>query len=209
MKWLIPLMVIFMLPMTFALEECKGKLSTDEVPCLIFLPSEDACGTIEVSFYQDNTFLHNQTMHQYTDFYCNATFNYSSPGSYVFEYTTGDTGSIIVEVEKMLSVALLLIPLGMGFLFLYWGNTLNDDQEGLKWFTRLLAVLMMFPLFIGANILINQSNALSGFETIFNLTWLTWIFYTIIAVVLIYIIWKVYSGFQMKKSDELEQGILK
>lgn len=200
---------LFLAPLVFALDECKGKVDPGDVPCLIFLPTPTSCGSVSVDVYEDNNFLDTKVMHQYTGFYCNATFNYSTPGTYTFEYSTGDTGSLTVEVNKMIIASLLLIPLGLGFLFLYWGNTLNDEQEGLKWFTRLLAVLMIFPLFVGANIVITQGNLYPGLTTLFNLTWLTWIFYTLVAVVLIYIIWRVYNGFQIKRAKEFEEGILK
>ena len=79
------------------MEECKGTITTGEVPCLIFLPNND-CSDKTISFYMNNTNLGTRDMGQFNPFLCNATFNYTVPlGTYVFNYSTGDTGSIILE----------------------------------------------------------------------------------------------------------------
>lgn len=81
--------------------ECKGTVSPDEVPCLIFLPSGGiTCSDNYVAVYNNaSTLIYNQTLSSYNAFTCNATFNQTSEQTYTLFYSTGDTGSITVEED--------------------------------------------------------------------------------------------------------------
>ncbi len=127
MKIPIILGIVFLLiPLVFAIDECKGTMNNNEVPCLVILPvniSTTACNTVQVSFYNDSIFLNVQTMEEYSPFSCNATFNYTEFGTYIFNYSTGDSGSIVIEEDVdnryylyVISLAVLFILLGIGYV---------------------------------------------------------------------------------------------
>ena len=151
---ILTLALILIVPAILAeLDNCKGTMFVNEVPCLLLLPvntSVTACNTLSVSVYNNgSTLLYTQTMHQYNPFKCNGTFflNGTSFGTYTFEYGTGDTGSIVVEEDRFqqyyLYVAafiVLLILVGLGF----W------KHEGI--FLMIAGILAMI---IGINIFVN------------------------------------------------------
>ena len=114
-------LVLIVLPMAFAIEECKGTMNNNEVPCLVLLPvntTETACNTIEVGFYNISTFLNEQTMEEYSPFTCNATFNYTEFGTYTFNYSTGDSGSIVIEEDVDNRYYLYIVALTLFFMLL-------------------------------------------------------------------------------------------
>lgn len=97
-----PLLFFFLLLSSISLaEECSGGVvSQDEIPCIILLGRNDSdlnCDTVTVKFFRNDTFLYSQQMDNYTGSFCNGTFNETMLGTYPITYTTGDTGSIIVE----------------------------------------------------------------------------------------------------------------
>ena len=123
--------------------------------------------------------------------------------------STGDFGNILVENDKMWISAILLMPLGLAFLFLYWGATLNEEQEPLKWFMRLLSFIMIFLMFVGASIVINLNPGYESLQVLFNLAWVTWVFFSIFACVLVYLIYKVFMSYKMSGQKSYEEGELR
>jgi len=97
----------------------------------------------------------------------------------------------------------------MAFLFIYWANSLNEDQEPLKWFMRLLSLFMLFLLYTGADIVIKDNPQYSELAMIFNLTLVTWIFYLVMAAFLSFFIYKIFMSFHWKKKKDYEDGILR
>lgn len=110
-KLKISISLIFLLSCTFiyGLEECKGTMVQEEVPCLLFLPSLEDCTTLSISVYIEDTYLYTQSMNQYNEFTCNATFNQTNLGTYTGNYTTGDSFSIIMEEDNMLDIFHLMV----------------------------------------------------------------------------------------------------
>ena len=121
--WIIA--IIFLALPVFAIDECKGTMNNNEVPCLVILPvniTTTACNTIQVSFYNASVFLNAQTMEEYSPFSCNATFNYTEFGTYSFNYSTGDTGDIVIEEDVdnryylyVIALTVFFILLGIGY----------------------------------------------------------------------------------------------
>lgn len=97
------LVVVVLSTMAFAeLDECKGTVNQEQVPCLVFLPYMGDCTAVDVSFFRNgSTFIYTEQMFQLNSFTCNATFTEDELGTYVFNYTTGDSGSITVEEGNM------------------------------------------------------------------------------------------------------------
>lgn len=118
--------VLLLIPIVYALDNCKGTMFENEIPCLLLLPvntSETACNTLDVSIYNESTLLYTQTMAQYNSFKCNVTFNQTAFGTYTFQYGTGDTGTIVVEEDKTQEVYLYIFSLIIFFILVGIGYT--------------------------------------------------------------------------------------
>lgn len=105
-----------------AIEECKGTITQDESPCLVLLPkllnSNLVCENESITiFFNASTILYSQQMDTYTPFLCNATFNSTILGTHSFNYSTGDSGSIIVEKGEDNMIAIIL---SMGLLIAFF-----------------------------------------------------------------------------------------
>jgi len=112
---------VFLSSITLAIDECRGTINQDDIPCLVLLPNSSTnCDTITTTFYDNSsTQLYTQTMHKYNSFTCNATFNQSDTGTYTFYYSTGDSGSIIVEEGlRMIYLLYFALALIIGLLIL-------------------------------------------------------------------------------------------
>jgi len=120
-KILIGIVALFLIvPAAMALENCKGTMYENDIPCLLLLPvntTATPCTTINISIYQNgSTWLSTQVMHEYNIFKCNATFTETSVGTYTFFYGTGDTGTIVVEEDKDQEVYLYIFSLIVFFI---------------------------------------------------------------------------------------------
>ena len=144
------ILALITIPIAIALDNCKGTMFQQDIPCLLLLPvnqSTTPCSTLDVSVYSNATLLYTQEMAIYNPFKCNATFNQTSFGTYTFQYGTGDTGTIVVEEDDnqqfflyIASFVALLSLVGLGF----W------KHEGV--FIMIAGILSMI---IGINIFIN------------------------------------------------------
>lgn len=110
---------IFLASFAFALDDCSEVTYIEDVPCLILLPYTSDCTGLTVSVYNKSTLLYTQTMANYTSANkCNATFNQTGFGTYSLVYSTGDTGTIVVDegyarlytyISMFILLALLII----------------------------------------------------------------------------------------------------
>lgn len=142
------------------LNECQGVMHPSDIPCYVLLPvntSITACNSLEVQFYNISDSLYNQTLDQYGPNSCNATFNMSGLGTTNFLYSTGDTGSIVVDGGRTME---LLIYLGMvvSFLLLGFGWLMKDEN-----ITAISGILFFV---VGVFITINGFSYLSNLLTI-------------------------------------------
>ena len=145
------MLIILIIPIVSALENCEGTMFTNDIPCSIFLPvntSSIPCNTVELSIYNNgSTLLYTETMNELNKFNCNGTFNLTTIGTYTFLFSTEDSGSIeIVEDENQqyyLYVVILIIffiLIGVG----YW-----------KGIGEFIMIAGMIAMGIGINIFIN------------------------------------------------------
>ncbi len=148
---MIPLLGIFLVLAitTNALNECKGTIKSDESPCIVVVPvntSATACTSLTAQFYVNGSQnLYNQTMHEFSPFACNATFNQSSPATYPIFFTNGDSASIIVEENVDNLFYLYLVGLLVMFSLIGLGYYVED-----KTFTivgGMLSCIMALHLF--------------------------------------------------------------
>lgn len=151
MKKTILLLIFLMIPLAYALDNCKGTMSENEVPCLLLLTVNQTttpCTTLNVSVYNNgSTLLYTQQMHQYNPFKCNATFNQSAFGTYTFRYETEDTGSITIEEDLFQQYYLYLIVVGVFLILVTLGWW---KEEGI-----FVMIAGMLAMVIGINIFVN------------------------------------------------------
>lgn len=162
------LVILFFIFINFvsALEECKGTMPTDDVPCYVLLPSNQTtspCENISVLFYNETTLLYNLSLDSYNSFLCNATFNQSSLGTYTFYYSTGDSGSIIIErgIKMIYLLYFAIILIAMLFIL----GMVKEDYTflGLGGISAMVFGLFIFINgFDGINNLITQTVSMVG-----------------------------------------------
>lgn len=110
-----------------ALEECESVMETNDIPCLILLPYTGNCTTMGMRFYNNgSTLLDDRIMAQFNPFYCNQTFNFTTFGSYTFNYSTGDTGSILVQGDENQQYYLYIVALIVFFVLAGIGYWLDE-----------------------------------------------------------------------------------
>lgn len=120
---------LLLFPIVLSIEECKGVMDQDELPCnnlLAVNTSLTNCSALTVDFFNNQSTLYEtQVMSTFNPNFCNGTFdpgrNFTElVGTYTFGYSTGDTGSIIVEAGNVnffnLSVYLIFSAIGLTFL---------------------------------------------------------------------------------------------
>lgn len=151
MKKTILILLVLIIPIAYALDNCKGTMFQQDIPCLLLLPvnqSVTPCNTLDVLVYNNgSTLLYTQTMAIYNPFKCNATFNQTTFGTYTFQYGTGDTGSITIEEDEFQQYYLYLAILLVFFILVIVGH-LKDIGE----FIMIAGILAMV---IGINIFNN------------------------------------------------------
>ena len=95
--------------------------------------------------------------------------------------------------------AILLLPLGLCFFFVYLANTLSEEHNPLKWFFRLLALIMIFVIYQGVHILTQLNSTYSAMADMFSITVYGWIFWVIMGYILIYLLINIFRSFKHNK----------
>ena len=150
-KWIILIMLLLTVAITSALDNCERVMNPSDIPCrqLSSWTYPNACNTYTVSIYQSNTtLLDTRTMGDYGIGKCNITFNYTSLGSYLLNFSSEDTAIIIIgEDEDMI----LGIVLGVGIisaLLLFFAFKLDDEHIVLKilFMISSITLLILIPV---------------------------------------------------------------
>lgn len=157
-KWIIILMVLLIVPIVSALEECKRTMNADDIPCVLITLKksiwiyEDDCDTYTVNTYNSNvTLLDTQTLGTYsTTGRCNSTFNYTTQDSYLLNYSSGDSAIIIVEEDNNMLIALVIGVSLIVALFIFLTFAVKEDKPflanffflGIFIFTTVLSFLL-------------------------------------------------------------------
>lgn len=139
-KWLIIITFILMAQIVYGLTECERVITSNDVPCMIISSWEyDNCNTTQTRIYNETPSL--MATRNYTDFgqsgRCNFTWNISTVGSYFYNNTNnGDSGTIIVEVDDKLNLAIVIglsifsaIFIGIGIILWYSKKEIQTEQE--------------------------------------------------------------------------------
>lgn len=97
-------MLLIFAASVYSIKECDSPIEPSDIPCIIKSTWDYGnCAATEIKIYNSTPELIGQR--NFTDFglshRCNITWNYSERGSYFWNVSNGDSGTIIVEGEKM------------------------------------------------------------------------------------------------------------
>ena len=150
MKTLIIILIfILSIGLVSALDECKGTVNPNEVPCSVLLPVNTTltnCNTINISFYSNTTLLDSHFMTALNPFMCNGNFTQTDLGTYGIQYSTGDSGSITVEEDINNAYFVYVISLIVFFIMLGIGYHIKDEVFLI--FSGMLSIVLALNLFL-------------------------------------------------------------
>ncbi len=153
-RWIIILItILMMIPLATAqLEDCEGPtLTKSHLPCLIISPTPLDCSTIEIKIFNHTpTLLRTATMGDYGNVRCNITFGISTNetkiGSYLFNWSNGDSSKLIVREDNNMLIALVIGISLIVALFIFLTFAVKDDKP-------FLANFFFLGIFIFATVL--------------------------------------------------------
>lgn len=157
-KWNLIILMLLMLPLVTALIDCKDIETPNDIPCVIRSTWDYSnCSTTEVKIYNSTPSL--ISTRNFTDYgdsgRCNITWNITEKGSYFWNISNGDTGSLIVRDENM--ELAMIIGLGIVIItLLYIAFHLDKTHLALK---ILLTVFSIFLLLLIPSMLLNGVSA--------------------------------------------------
>ncbi len=192
--------MLLIIPLAYALEECEPVVEPSEIPCRITSTWNYTPPCSDYSMIVYNTTGQNIINYTFGDFgdslLCNVTFNISTIGSYDYKVNNSDSGNVKVEGTRMWMMAILLLPLGLCFFFIYLSNSLEKVHNPLKWFFRMIALVFIFLVYQGAHIIVGLNPGYEDLAKMFSIPVYGWIFWTIMAYLLIYIIYNIFMSFK-------------
>lgn len=151
MKWIIPIVLLLTIPLVYGMKECQSQMTPSDIPCLLVSSWEhrglcsDYTATI---YYSNNTILDTVELGENLISGCNITFNYTAPGIYVINDTSGDYAIIYLEEDDNMLMALVI---GVAFivgLFIFLTTSSKHDKP-------FLANFFFLGVFIFATVLSN------------------------------------------------------
>ena len=215
-KWIIILiMVLISFPIVYGLTDCSGKMTPSDLPCSIISSWQfpNACNTYDIKVWNSTpTNIQNLTLDDYgISGRCNATFNQSKIGSYLLNWSSGDSSKIIVEVDSMSFVTIGILLAVITFMFAYMATRVKHWflQIGLSLFTF---VMVIFDFFISARILeavdSSQTGMINYLDTFFFIGVVLFRFALAATVVfLIYYMYKYVITNPRRKRELEDEGI--
>ena len=149
MKWQIILIAMLMIPLIQGIEDCKGVMVARDIPCQVIsswqFPND--CGSYTISvFNQTPLLLDTRPLANYSlTGRCNITFNYTKQGSYLLNWSSGDSSKIIIEEDDDMILG-LVVGIGIISAMLLWFAFKLDDKE--HFILKLLMTLSAITLLI-------------------------------------------------------------
>ena len=158
MKWiLILILTLLAIPLATALKDCEGPTITkSELPCLIISSWSFDCSQESVNIFNETPLLvRNASLGNYGETSkCNLTFgnaaNETKIGSYLFNWTTGDTSKLIIKEDNNMLIALVIGVSIIVALFIFLTFAVKEDYPflanffflGIFIFTTFLSFLL-------------------------------------------------------------------
>jgi len=128
MKRILFLILLLLIPTATAISQCNSPIETVDVPCMIVTAWQypNACSSYSVRIFNSNTtLLSERTLGSYgSSGRCNITFNYSTADSYLLNFSSGDSSSIIVKDENNIYY-LYVVAIIVFIILLYLGYSLE------------------------------------------------------------------------------------
>lgn len=149
-------MVLVLVHITSAQEECNRESTPADIPCTIMSSWTygQECSTYEVKVYNETpSLLDTRSMDNYSATgRCNITFNYSKRGSYLLNFSSGESATIIVEADDMAYITIGIMLGIITFIFAYLSVKAKHwaIQISLSLFTLIMVV---YDFFISARII--------------------------------------------------------
>jgi len=180
-KWILLMMVILAIPVVFALDECLREVAPKDIPCNIIstLDYPNDCTSYQVNLYNDTgENIQNYTMGAYgSSVFCNTSFNITKVGSYVYNISSGDTGSLTVRfgvIDMVWQIAAVMGMLGLIGFCAYFSVYFSRSEQ----FNRPLMYLFFMMGFLFLSVLmwvvrsvVNQSSGLDGLTRVLDTTY--------------------------------------
>lgn len=135
----------------------------------------------------------------------NIEFGWTEFGFQIVDFTNKNYP--ITNGEDQLNF-LVFIPLIICFFFIFFAWSIPESMEVLRWFARFISILMLFPTYIIADIMLNKNSFFTSLQPLFNITIFTWIFFTLFAILMLSILVAAIKGIKNKKNDDFEEGNL-
>ena len=204
------LLMLILIPIATAtvMQECERIHSPGNIPCRVTTTyALESCNTYDAKIYNSSGSL--LAIKDLGDFgiYCNFTFNFTKPGDYYYNVSTGDTGQILLkEEDNMIIGMLILAPLIFGLFLLIGAFSLSQEHAPLKIFLFLLSIVTFWTsLHFGLIALIKfydfpELQGLIG-STVY---WVAIIFGVLISYFVLYLIAKMTHAAAQKKEKDLE-----
>lgn len=144
---------MLILPIVYSLEEleeCQPIIKPADVPCLVIScwNYTKPCSDITARMYNSNgTYLGNYTYGPFgSSELCNYTFNITELGTYTYLVSNGDSGSIKIEENNIMSIAIIISIIALGFAFLLTSFFVDKEFKDIK----AICFFSSFIFFIGA-----------------------------------------------------------
>jgi len=135
MKWKLIILMLLLSTTVNALEECKSVMEPSDVPCLITSlwnytpPCNQYNATV---WYETGSNIINYTFSDYgSSGLCNFTWNITELGSYIYQVSNGDSGTIHIGADNLM----LGLTIGVGIiiaLLLVIAFNLGEDMTWIK-----------------------------------------------------------------------------
>ena len=169
-KFIIIILILLFIPSIYS-QECQQENLIQDIPCGVTTPYrlENSCETYYVSIYNESGELQtNLTLKTRGETsLCNFTFNISQIGSYHYNTSFLETGTIKVTNDKMgYQTSLVFIIMSVFALFLYLGFKLNNEFHLAKWVMVLFTLVFAPPIFLIMGVIIanySGDNSLARF----------------------------------------------
>ena len=198
-----------------ALEDCKRVMTPGEVAngCLIISAYQypNSCNTYTAAVYnKTGDLLDTRLMGSFGDSgRCNITFNYTTIGSYLMNFTSGDSATVIVEGDDTMFIGISLIMIGVTLLFAF--IAIKASHLGVQVGFSLLSIMMVvFDFFMAARITEavdpTQLAIISNLDTFYQIALkVQWVAIWAAMVFIIVALAKVIVNFDKKKKQAREE----
>lgn len=144
----------------FGLDECTREVQTLDLPCEIITPNQiENCSQLSIQFFLNNVSIDLRTMDtKEGSSRCNTTFNYTAAGTYLYNQSNFDTGTIIVGERNMQFFNLLIFIVFMAItLVMVLFMHKFDDKPGvsiaLGSFASIFMYMLAASIFFGFDVL--------------------------------------------------------